>query len=87
MTPSRLRETEYKDIPSELLEKGVLTKSDADVMREMAGYRNRMVHFYHEISSKELYEICANETGDIEKVLAEILEWVTKHPEMVDHEL
>lgn len=37
---------EYKDIPVQLREAGVLSEAEAGLMREMAGYRNRMVHFY-----------------------------------------
>ncbi|MGD9346121.1 MAG: DUF86 domain-containing protein, partial [Candidatus Aminicenantes bacterium] len=42
--------TEYKEISKSLFERKILHKKDADVLRKMAGYRNRMVHFYHEIS-------------------------------------
>jgi uncharacterized protein YutE (UPF0331/DUF86 family) len=79
--------TEYKDIPLELLEKGVLTKSDADVMREMAGYRNRMVHFYNEISVEELHKICFGELKDLEAVLTGILQWINSHSDLIDHSL
>ncbi|OGW15633.1 MAG: hypothetical protein A2035_02880, partial [Nitrospirae bacterium GWA2_42_11] len=35
--------SEYKDIPVKLRESGVLKEADATIMRELAGYRNRMV--------------------------------------------
>ncbi|MGA1840091.1 MAG: type VII toxin-antitoxin system HepT family RNase toxin [bacterium] len=79
--------TEYKDIPLELLEKGVLSKSDADVMREMAGYRNRMVHFYNEISAEELHKICFEQLKDLEAVLTSILQWINSHSDLIDHSL
>ncbi|RLD96867.1 MAG: hypothetical protein DRI91_06340 [Aquificota bacterium] len=47
--------TSYKEIAQGLEEKGVLSKELGVVMRKMAGYRTRMVHFYHEIGSKELF--------------------------------
>jgi uncharacterized protein YutE (UPF0331/DUF86 family) len=37
--------TEYREIAKGLLEKKVLEAKEAELMREMAGYRNRMVHF------------------------------------------
>ena len=44
---------EYKEVPAELLKNGVLTPAQAGVLREMAGYRNRMVHFYDEVEAHE----------------------------------
>jgi uncharacterized protein YutE (UPF0331/DUF86 family) len=48
------KEIEYKTIAKELGERGVITKKLAEVLYLMAGYRNRMVHFYREISPEEL---------------------------------
>jgi len=49
---------EYKEIARGLLEKKVLNEREAELLTKMAGYRNRMTHFYHEITSEELYNIC-----------------------------
>ena len=68
--------TEYKEIASGLFEKSVIGKADADLMRKMAGYRNRMVHFYHEISSEELLDICLNHTDEIDRLLERMLQWL-----------
>jgi uncharacterized protein YutE (UPF0331/DUF86 family) len=68
--------TEYKEIASGLFEKLVIGKADADLMRKMAGYRNRMVHFYHEISSEELLDICLNHTDEIDRLLEQMLQWL-----------
>ena len=38
----------------------------------LAGYRNRLVHFYQEISPKELYDIIQNDLPDIEDFIREI---------------
>lgn len=75
---------EYKEIPIKLREEGILNETETDLLREMAGYRNRMVHFYDEISSEELYQICADRVGDIDKILTSILKWVDSHSEMID---
>ena len=45
-------------------------------MRKIAGYRNRMVHFYQEISIQELYEICTKDLIDVETLSLSILKWV-----------
>ncbi len=63
-----------------------LDKDQAAVLRTLAGYRNRLVHFYHEISNRELYEICTGQLGDIDAILAGILDWVRAHPEKIDHQ-
>jgi uncharacterized protein YutE (UPF0331/DUF86 family) len=68
--------TEYKEVAKALSEKGVLGPQAAQLMTRMAGYRNRMVHFYHEIEPDELYEICHSHLDDIERVLDELLLWV-----------
>lgn len=67
--------TEYKTIADALFEKKIFSSSQRDIMRKMAGYRNRMVHFYHEISPEELYLICSRNLTDIEKILSTLLDW------------
>jgi uncharacterized protein YutE (UPF0331/DUF86 family) len=78
---------EYKEISRELVKEGVLSDREADVMFTIAGYRNRMVHFYGEISDAELYDICTNQIDDIELALAAILSWVNAHPEKINRDL
>ena len=48
---------EYKNIGKGLGESGVISKQLMSTLIEMAGYRNRIVHLYHEITDEELYEI------------------------------
>ena len=70
--------TEYKEIAQNLLERKILYKKEANILRQMAGYRNRMVHFYHEISPEKLQEICAHHLDDIKTILNKLLDWVKK---------
>lgn len=77
--------TEHKAVASELAEVGVLDQADADLLRRLAGYRNRMVHFYDEVSDHELYEICATQLADPERILAALLKWIRDNPEKIDH--
>lgn len=63
---------EYKDIARGLGEIGVLSKSLTEKLEEMAGYRNRIVHFYHQITEEELYQILQTDLQDIRYFLQEI---------------
>lgn len=79
--------TEYKEIARGLQRQGVLDSEDARLLEMLAGYRNRLVHFYHEITSTELFEICSQELGDVEKLRGAFLEWLQGHPERMDETL
>jgi uncharacterized protein YutE (UPF0331/DUF86 family) len=59
------RPSSYKDIPR-LLEKHKIIPINfaSNQLTKMAGYRNRMVHFYGEISEQELYKIIQEELED-----------------------
>jgi uncharacterized protein YutE (UPF0331/DUF86 family) len=79
--------TEYKQIASELERAGVLSHSQARTLSTMAGYRNRLVHFYHEVTFEELYEICRDGLDDLLKIKHVFLEWVNKNPDQIDETL
>ena len=79
--------TEYKQIASELEKAGVLSHSQARLLATLAGYRNRMVHFYHEVTFEELYEICRGELGDLLKIRNAFLEWIESNPDQIDETL
>jgi len=79
--------TEYKEIAQRLTEQGILSADNGRLLEKMAGYRNRMVHFYQEISNQELYEICSLQLGDVENLLNALLKWVNNHPEKIDQSL
>ena len=71
--------TEYKEIAQGLAEQKVLFPEESGLMRQMAGYRNRMVHFYHEISPDELHDLCQNHLAELSLVLESLLKWVEKN--------
>ena len=56
-------------------------------MVKLAGYRNRLVHYYQEISNQELYDICNSRLDDIEELLAVILKWIIDHPDKIERNL
>jgi uncharacterized protein YutE (UPF0331/DUF86 family) len=56
-----------REIARALGEKGIVEKEFANgALAEMAGYRNRMVHFYDEIKPAELYKIITRKLNDLE---------------------
>jgi uncharacterized protein YutE (UPF0331/DUF86 family) len=79
--------TEYKQIASELEKAGVLSHSQARLLATLAGYRNRMVHFYHEVTFEELYEICRVDLDDLLKIKIAFLEWIKSNPDQIDDSL
>ena len=70
---------EYKDIANALGNMGVITKEHAERLRLMAGYRNRLVHFYHEVTDKELYSILKNNLSDMEDFVKLIKTFIEKY--------
>lgn len=79
--------TEYKKIAEELEKEKVLSPGNATLLTTLAGYRNRMVHFYDEISPEELYAICTTELDDLLNIRDAYLEWIKANPERVDETL
>lgn len=75
------RTTDYKDIAKKLGEFAIVDRNFANsALTFMAGYRNRLVHFYAEIKPVEMYKIINNNLGDFEIFLKAIKE-VLEHPE------
>ncbi|MBW1790257.1 MAG: DUF86 domain-containing protein [Deltaproteobacteria bacterium] len=76
--------TAYKDVAEQLTRQGVISPEDGRVLRLMAGYRNRLVHFYHEISLVELHDICSRELADMERICDAVLKWLRENPHRMD---
>ena len=74
---------EYAEVARQLGEVGILDTATAEKLGVMARYRNRMVHFYDEITDDELYGILTRELSDIERVVAAVAGWLAAHPERV----
>lgn len=47
-------------------------------LKEMAGYRNRLTHFYFEVTPQELYKIVHNDLDDFRTFLKHIKKFLTK---------
>lgn len=79
--------SEYKEIGSQLVDQKVLSPEDGVLMRRIAGYRNRMVHFYSEVTTQELYLLTTQYITDVERICDAMIQWIRKNPEKVDHNI
>lgn len=79
--------TEYKEIAVTLNRRNVISSSDLELMKKLAGYRNRLVHFYHDVSADELFEICASHLGDVEHIANALRSWLASNPNIMDETL
>lgn len=64
--------SEYKSIATGLARLGIVPPDFEDALVSMAGYRNRLVHVYHEVSDEELYLIIQHKLGDLRRFVEAI---------------
>ena len=80
LAPSQRPET-YKALAVAMGRYKVVPKAFAEgPLVAMAGYRNRLVHFYDEISPQELRDIVQHHLGDL-ATFAKALRTIITHPE------
>ena len=79
--------SEYKEIAIRLHDQRILLDNEAKIMQMLAGYRNRLMHFYHEVSPEELFEICSHRLGDLELIVDAYRRWLKGHPDKSDSAL
>jgi len=73
--------TKYKDMARNLGKFGIVDKQFAETeLSKMADYRNRLVHFYAEVTPEEVYKIITEYLRDFETFLSAIKK-VLEHPE------
>jgi len=70
---------EYKEVAQELGSKKIISKEYSKILIKIAGYRNRLVHFYKQIMADELYDILQNDLIDIENFLEEMRIFLKKY--------
>lgn len=75
---------EYREIGRRLGDLGVLSPERATLLVEMGGYRNRLTHFYSEVTPEELYRLLTSRRDDLQVILDALLAWIEDHPEKVD---
>jgi len=74
------RPSSDKDIPRLLGKNGIIPSEFAsNQLTKMAGYRNRMVHFYGEITAREIYNIIQEELQDFRTLWGSV-EHILKRP-------
>ena len=73
------KEIEYKTIAKELGKRKVISEELSDVLIKMAGYRNRMVHFYREVTSEELHQIILNNMEDFNRFNREVSSFINRY--------
>lgn len=77
---------EYAEVARELGEVGVVDGGLAAKLVVMARYRNRMVHFYDEITDEELFGILTGQLRDVEDVMSAVTSWLAANPDRVGRE-
>ena len=65
----------------------MLDQEQATLLERLAGYRNRLVHFYQEVNPEELREIAAKHLDDVVSLRDAFIAWMADHPDMVDEAL
>ncbi len=70
---------EYKEIASTMADMGIIDKDFSQRLRLMAGYKNRLVHFYHEVTDEEIYRIVTENLEDIERFVKAIKRFIEKY--------
>ena len=63
---------EYKSIARGLAEKQIVSKPLGNKLINVAGYRNRMVHFHSMVTEDELFDILQENLDDIGQFIIEI---------------
>lgn len=61
-----------------LSEKGILSKENISTYVRMVRYRNRLTHFYHEVTTQEIFDIIQNRLQDFDQYISEILNYLKK---------
>lgn len=78
------RATEYKEIALNLGKFKIVDRLFAETkLKTMAGYRNRLTHFYADVTPTEVLNILRNNLHDVETFLSAI-KLLLKNPEQCD---
>lgn len=75
-----VRTKDYQDVIVQLGKHGIVPMDFSKKNKSLAGYRNRMVHLYWEVTPKELRAIIIEHLDDIDK-FCEYYREVARHPE------
>lgn len=71
---------DYQEIIIALGEQNIIPKEFAERNKKLAGYRNRLVHIYWEVSGEELYKVINQHLTDLER-FCDYFQMVLQKPE------
>ena len=77
----------YRDVARQLAEQEVLNAGEEKILLQMAGYRNRLTHHYHEVSAAELHQVCVEDLADLASIRSAFQRWIRANPHKIDHPL
>ena len=77
----------YRDVARKLAEQEVLNEGEEKILLQMAGYRNRLTHLYHEVSAAELHQVCVENLADFASIRSAFQRWIRANPHKIDHPL
>lgn len=64
---------EYRQVAFRAAECGIIAETEAArLFPKLAGYRNRLTHFYAEVTPEELFQILTLHLGDLELIAEEL---------------
>jgi len=63
----------YAEAFTILVEQGILPVENENTYRQIAKFRNRVVHLYHEVDNKEMFRILKECIGDIQTFIKAIV--------------
>jgi len=70
---------EYKQMALEMGKQEIIPMDFAEkTLYKMGGYRNRLTHFYFEVTPKEMYNIVQHKLGDFKKFMGFIKKLIQK---------
>jgi len=72
------RPADYRSVIIELGRNGVIPNDFAEKIKGIAGYRNRLVHVYAEVTEEEIYDIISTKLADIEEFCKFIIDYINK---------
>jgi len=65
-------------IISKLVKRKVISKKAGDIVREMKGFRNILVHKYGVVDDEKVFELLENQIGDFDIFKREVLKFLKK---------
>lgn len=71
---------EYKSIAMGLVTRQIVPSDFGPTLVRMAGYRNRLVHFYHEVTPDELYGLITAHRGDLSRFVRYVRDYLNRLP-------